>query len=280
MNILCPICQTPIDPETLCCADGHQFQSHNGVLSLLDTSMERQFDAIYHHLETSHRHLPKITDYNALPYELAKKHFEWRLRSYDADIVLQLLINRRQQNILEISPWNGWLSHHLVKSGHKLTAIDYFAHLDNGLGAKRHYDADWQAIQMDLTDLSILEPCFDVVIINHGLHFFPDPATHLIQARDLLLPGGLLIIINATFYRNPVKRIQQVKSLEDDFFEVYGLPIFLKPTRGYMDFTEKAQLQVVGVRFSAYRQLWRANLKAMLIRTAPSYFYGILAVPD
>lgn len=279
MKILCPTCRTLFNLAAFRCANGHQFQSQDGVLNLLDDTMTEQLDAIYHHLKTNRRDLPEIIDYNALPHTLAQQHHEWRLRSYDVDLVMQLLGKRRQQSILEISPWNGWLSHHLAKAGHLLTAVDYFAHPDEGLGAKRHYDADWQTIQMDLTDMTILQSRFDIVIINHGLHFSPDPVAHIIQARDLVLPGGLLIILNATFYRNPANRIEQVESMVDEFFNDFGLPIFLKPTRGYMDFAVKVQLEGEGIRFRAYRNLLLANLKALILRTNPSYYYGVHRVP-
>lgn len=274
MSVLCPRCHRPIDVQNRTCASGHTFDLENGVLVLMDESMRHHVQAIYRHREGVQRELPTITDYNRLPCSLAKQHFEWRLRCQDVGIVSRLL-NQDEGSILEIGAWNGWLTHHLVRTGYDVTAIDYTTHPDDGLGAKRHYDADWLAIQMDLTDLSVFDPCFDAVIINHGLHLFPDPVTTVKQAQHLLKPGGLLILLNLTFFRNPSQRIAQHQALAETFQKRYGVPFLLRPSRGFMDSGDKAKLKAMGIKFYRYAQRWKANLKSFWVQSAPSYFYGV-----
>jgi 2-polyprenyl-3-methyl-5-hydroxy-6-metoxy-1,4-benzoquinol methylase len=275
--VLCPKCHQPIDPTAFICSNQHQFHSENGVLNLLDEGLRQQIDLIYQHRAQVARKLPEIADddYNHLPYALAAQHFEWQMRAYDADVVLKLLKSRPRQTVLEIGAWNGWLTHLIAEQGNTVTAVDYFAHPTDGLGAKQHYRVQWSAVKMDITDLSLFEQQFDVIVINHGLHFFPDPVGYVEQVRRLVAPGGLLILIGLTFFRDPTNRRAQVKNLVEQSEKDFGHSLFIKPTRGYMDFADKAKLQAMGIRLYQHRQLWKANLKGRLITGAPAYFYGV-----
>jgi 2-polyprenyl-3-methyl-5-hydroxy-6-metoxy-1,4-benzoquinol methylase len=276
MLILCPACQQSINLQTGVCIGGHKFLRENGVLDLMDPDMKEHIRAIEKHRLTLTQQLPTINDYNALPFSLSHQHFEWLIRAYDVRKVLNLIRSRTEQNILEIGAWNGWLTHHLARAGYEVVAVDYTADENDGLGAKIHFDIEWTAIQIDLTNLSVFDCRFDVIVINHGLHFFSDPVDYVQGVKKLLKPNGLLILLNLTFYRNPAQRILQVEKLTSDFMEAYGMPIFLKPTRGYMDFEDKHQLQKQGITLRLYRHLWRANLKARIRKTASAYYYGFV----
>jgi 2-polyprenyl-3-methyl-5-hydroxy-6-metoxy-1,4-benzoquinol methylase len=262
--------------QTGVCISGHIFLRENGVIDLMNPDMKEHIRAIEKHRLTVIQQLPTINDYNGLPFSLSHQHFEWLIRAHDVRKVLNLIRSRTEQNILEIGAWNGWLTHHLARAGHDVVAIDYTADEHDGLGAKIHYDVNWTAIQMDLTNLSVFDCRFDMIVINHGLHFFSDPVDYVQEVKKLLKPNGLLILLNLTFYRNPARRIVQVEKLTSDFIEAYGMSIFLKPTRAYMDFEDKHQFQKQGITLRLYRHLWRANLKARMRKTAPAYYYGFV----
>lgn len=274
MGVRCPKCHQALDLEAGHCASDHRFTWENGVLVLLPDALRRQLDAIYQHRQGVT--LPPIPDYNRLPWSLKKQHFEWRMRCHDAEVVQRLIDGGPPaRQILEIGAWNGWLTHRLARAGHQVTAVDYTSHPTDGLGAIVHYDTDWLAIQMDLTDLSIFEPDYDLVIVNHGLHLFSDPAAYIRQARRLLKPGGQLVLLSLTFYRDPGQRRQQLAQLTRTFEQQYGVPFLLKPSRGYMDSDDKTALAALGIRLRRYPQRWQANLKALLNPAAPAYYYGV-----
>ncbi len=218
--------------------------------------------------------------YEGLPFSQlrcgdAEWRIEWRLRAYDLAIVSELLGNRSRQRILDIGAWNGWLSHRLAARGHTVTAIDYFAGEYDGLAARKHYSTHWQAIQMDLTDLSVLDECYDAVVVNRCLAFFPDPAAYLTAVRRLLSPDGMLILTGLQFFQDSSVKARRVAAQRQVYRECYGFELFLKPTKGHLDFDDRRRLQAQGVTLKPYPQLWLANIKSMFRRTLPRHMYGV-----
>ena len=279
MRLCCPTCHSALPVDTLTCPNGHQFAEDNGVLVLLDAEFAGHLHAFTERTRAfradEDKRLRDPAVYEQLPYAPSlQANWEWRLRAFDAQNVLRLLGNRRQQTVLDVGAWNGWLSHQLAKQGHQVTAIDYFVDEFDGLGAKKFYSTHWQAIQMDLTDLRPLDQPFDLIIINHGLHFFTDPVAHVAAARHMVRPGGLLILIGLRFYFDPTQRAQEVARLQKRYRQRYQADIFLKPTKGYLDFQDRVRLERLGIRLKRYRQLWAENLKSRLKKTAPWHYFG------
>ncbi|GAB4515905.1 MAG: hypothetical protein OHK0046_20130 [Anaerolineae bacterium] len=276
----CPICQgtlTPSHTDTYTCTAGHTYTADdNGVLVLMTPALLAHVAAIELHRAQAVTHLPTITDYNALPCALADQHFEWRLRCAEVRWLQAQLQTRKPGSLLEIGAWNGWLTHHLAQWGYSVTAIDYTAHPHDGLGARTRYDGrTWQAIQMNVADLRVLDSRYDVVVVNHGLHLFPDPVgyiAHIIAER--LAPGGVLVMLGLTFFRDASMRRAQVAALAQTFEAAHGVPFFFHPTRAYLDFEDKARLQELGLNVMAHPAMRRANLKARVRPAAPAYFLG------
>jgi 2-polyprenyl-3-methyl-5-hydroxy-6-metoxy-1,4-benzoquinol methylase len=201
--------------------------------------------------------------------------FQWRLRRYDLAVVRRLLSGRRGQRILDVGAWNGWLSHRMADDGHLVTAIEYFVDEFDGLGAKKFYSTSWQAIQMDLADLHVLDESFDVILLNRCVQFFPQPAAYVAQAKAQLAPGGLLLVTGMELFRDPRVKAARVADMLRAHRQQNGFELFLTATKGYLDFGDKAQLQAQGVQVKGYRPLLPANVKAMLRPTLPYHAYGI-----
>ncbi len=200
---------------------------------------------------------------------------EWRLRRYDLEVIKGQMAGRSGQRVLDVGAWNGWLSHRLAEAGHTVTAVDYFADADNGLGARRFYPTRWRAIQMDVRGLSLLDEQFDVVILNRCLAFFSDPAAYVEAARAQVAVGGLLLATGLQFFLSPEGKAREVEEERRRFQAQHGLELFLFPTRGYLDGADKARLEATGLRLHPYPQLWAANLKARLAPSRPRHGYGV-----
>jgi SAM-dependent methyltransferase len=274
----CPTCYQPLHPQRLACANGHAFALTDGVLSLLDAPFARRLqrfnEALAQYRAETGRRLLDPALYAQLPFAAAlRPQFEWRLRRYDWAVV-QKWIGTRPQRVLDIGAWNGWLSYRLTLLGHEVTAVDYFTDPYDGLAAKQFYPVDWQAIQMDLTDLSPLPPVFDAIILNRCLAFFSDPVAYLAQVQAKLAPGGRILLTGLAFYDNPSAKAQAVAAMTENYRQQYGLEMFLNPTRGYLDKEDRRQLAAAGIRLTPYPQLFLANLKAWLLPQHPRYYYG------
>jgi SAM-dependent methyltransferase len=266
MTIQCPICQEPNGCE----------RYERGICQRITPELKAHVDAIYTFRERYIPQMKHIQDYNVLPHISGP---EWQIRAEGLRVVQDHLADRRPANVLEIGAWNGWLSHHIRRMGHPITALEYSDHPTLALGAMRHYDTTWHAIQMDLTNLQALPTAFDYVIVNHGLHLFPDPHDLIKQAGDKCLPGGTLIVLGIITHADATWRIQQVAAQNKHMQAEYNQPYFLKPARGYLDAADREALQAYGLQLIAYRCRWRANLKAWFVRTAPRYAYGIMRRP-
>jgi 2-polyprenyl-3-methyl-5-hydroxy-6-metoxy-1,4-benzoquinol methylase len=282
--LLCPNCREPVDPGSLACAGGHRFACEDGVLVLLQEEFGQQlrtFTAAFGATRAAeNRRLLAVSAYEALPFGQdthgdASWRLEWRLRRYDLAVVLGLLSGRGEQRILDVGAWNGWLSHQLAARGHHVTAIDYFTDEFDGLGARKFYSTDWQAIQIDLVDLSALNQRYDVVIVNRCLQFFTDPIGYVGIARRQLAPGGLLILTGLQLFQDARAKARDVAALRAAYQERYSLEVFLRPTKGYLDFADGQRLRAEGVRLRPYPQLWLANVRSTISKTLPRHCYGV-----
>ena len=64
----------------------------------------------------------------------------------------QLSINKKL-SVLEIGPWNGWLSKQIIGAGHRLVVVDYFRTPPYGLQTYKSDSPEYTKIQLDLHDL-------------------------------------------------------------------------------------------------------------------------------
>lgn len=202
--------------------------------------------------------------------------FMWRIRAADVRNVLRVLRGRQQQSIIEVGPWNGWLTHHLVRAGHDVTALGYSADPDNGLGAKRHYTVDWHTVQMDVSDLTQVQGKVDVVVLNHGLHLFPDAIATVRDALAIIKPGGIVMLLCLIIYRDPSARRAQLTQLDQQCQAAVGVPHLLKPSRGTLAPDDMGTLREMGFTLRRYPSLWRSEVKALLQSQAPIYRWGWL----
>lgn len=213
--------------------------------------------------------------YPALPYGHAVANDpEWRQRQLDWEVVQCLASEGSRLRVLDVGAWNGWLSNRLAEAGHQVTALDYFVDACDGLGARRFYATEWQAVQMDLEDLIVVDDSFDVVILNRCLQFFADPLRSLGQAAGLVRTGGLLLATGLAFFRDPRRKAQQVEAFRTHLRQ-NGVAD-LKVMKGYLDFADRKRLLEAGMRLHPYRGLLQANLRARLDAARPWHGYGVL----
>jgi SAM-dependent methyltransferase len=279
MLILCPDCHKILDPATLRCPQGHHFQvDENGVLCLLNQQTKSELapfaEAISQKRQSGSYPLSDPAVYDSLPCApLDNYNKEWQWRCDDLAIVRRLmsrrLPNQSPKRILDVGAFNGWLSHNLAADGHTVTAADYCAGPFDGLGAVQHYTHTFQAIQIDLADLTTLNSQFDVIIMNHGLPFFPDPIAHIRQLLDKLAPNGLLLIIGLIIYRNPVLRKRYLARAKEKHLAEYGRPLLFRPAPGYLDHNHKNALQNLGLTHHPHPRFHLHNRLSRLLPIIP-----------
>lgn len=282
MSVLCPECRKSVDLVSARCAGGHRFPLADGVVSLLSSARRDELD---HYLVDFEKWREDRGDficdpmvYQRLPEAPQGADYGmWKLRALDLLLMRRRLRHRPQQRILEIGAWNGWLSHQLSLEGHDLLAVDYFVHPFDGLRARKHYPgAVWQAIQMDLEDLSILEGPFDVIVFNRGLPTFSDPVRTVRHATTLLAPGGFVICTGLNVFKRTTEIEAHFAGVRKDFERSTGRDLFFKPMKGYLDNSDVDRLSSTGLRIHTDRRLWRSNLRARLFPSSPMHCWGVV----
>lgn len=102
--------------------------------------------------------------------------------------------------ILDLGAGTGWLSHRLASFGYTAVAVDRVDGDADGLGACRHYEISFPAVQADFDALPFEDAQFDVVVLNDSLHCSPHPEATLAEARRMLAPGGSLVVMDSPMF--------------------------------------------------------------------------------
>jgi SAM-dependent methyltransferase len=280
MRYYCPICHSPVDPVDWVCAAGHRFSKAEGIVRLVTPAFAAQLDRFLPALQDFRtrfgRRLLDPAVYPLLPGGPAVRGDpEWAQRQYDLRLVRRLTAGGPPLRVLDLGAFNGWLSHHLAGAGHTVTGADPFTDPYDGLGAARFYAEQWQPVQLDLRDLSVLAADYDLVVINRCLAVFPDPVDALRQAQALVAPGGRLVALGLQVFGDPRRKARRVAALEEEFQERYGLSAYLWPTRGYLDWADQAALASAGLKLHPVRALWVQAFKARLTPSLPRHYWGM-----
>ena len=280
-ELRCPSCGAALRYPATTCGAGHTFACDGGVLSLL-TDDERSFfdarDAALVRFREAAGLRRTDFDFDRLPH-FAAAHPEWAARCSDLDMLTALLPRKTGLDVLDIGSSNGWLSNHLCRDGHRVTAIDLFADDAAGLGAVRRYPRTWATIRTDVERPDRVASRYDVVVLNHGVHFLRDPVALVAACKRRVQPRGLLVVLGLRIFADPRRRIADVRAIQRRTVALSGTDILNLPTRGYLDRGDGRALRQIGLRLLPDRHHRRANLRAKLQRTRPWHGFGVWTAP-
>lgn len=171
----------------------------------------------------------KATYYRSLPYVGAQdpQSATWRIRQQTLRNLTRMLqrLGGRPLRVLDLGAGSGWLSHRLTELGHACVALDWLDDVEDGLGAVAHYPVRFPCVQADFDDLPLLPRQFDVAIFNASLHYSSDPGRTLQKARAMLVPGGLLVVMDSPVFRTDESGRKMLAAPQFDLRSRNGTPL-------------------------------------------------------
>jgi ubiquinone/menaquinone biosynthesis C-methylase UbiE len=276
----CPICHGPLEekaPDRLyCLVDAQEFACVDGVWHFLPANRLDFYARFIDDYETIRRAEGRGSDnpayYQALPFEdITGQHKSaWRIRAASYHTFLKHVLepleqdNQRPLILLDLGAGNGWLSYRLSLRGHEVAAVDLITNCFDGLGAHKQYNARFQAVQAEFDRLPMLDGTGDAVIYNASLHYSINYEQTLAEARRILRPDGVVVIIDTPVYQCVNSGRQMVYERQEQFQKVYGRAGNALANENYLTRERLAELaQLQGLIWHEYWSIpaWRRHVR-------------------
>lgn len=143
--------------------------------------------------------------------------------------------------VLDLGAGSGWLSHRLAAAGYLVAAVDRLDDEADGLGACRHYPVSFAAVQADFDALPFEPAQFDLAVFDGSLHYSPDPAATLAEARRMLIPGGRVVVMDSPMFAREgdgqAMVFEQLRQIETE----HGIADPTAPGIGFLTFAALEQ---------------------------------------
>ena len=216
------------------------------------------------------------TQYNLLPFVYNTDiESELKFRRKSHSIVKQLLSGKKGLRVLEISPWNAWLTPLLCENNNSVVAIDYFDDEVNGLQTKKHHShPKWTAIQCDLENPEFFDCEFDLIVFNHNIQFFVNPIETIKKYSKLLSKNGQIILLGLGIFKNHGHKEKQVETLKKQYQTQHGVNLFFRPCKGYLNSVDKTSLQKQGFVFQRYPVNLFKRLIPLFLPHKPKFYFA------
>jgi SAM-dependent methyltransferase len=206
---------------------------------------------------------------------------EWLVRRETYHHLLQRMLASSSQpmQVLDVGAGTGWLSHRLAALGQRVVAVDALDDEADGLGAWRHYDVPFVAVQADFDALPFVPKQFDLVVFNGSLHYAPDAAATLARARRMLAAGGALVVMDSPMFRRDRDGTAMLDEKHRHFRHDLAISNVVRPGVGYLTF---ARLGAIAASLDLHPQFvptrgplqWRVRRQfaRVKLRRAPAAF--------
>ena len=169
---------------------------------------------------------------------------QWKIRAISFVSLMLLLKDRLQpyDKILDLGAGTGWLSHRLALEGFSPCAVDLSADAHDGLSAARHFDTRWPRLQAEYDRIPITDDHVSTVIFNASFHYCTSQELSIREALRVLVPGGLLIIVDSPIYKDRTSGEQMLEEQQKYFERLIGERSDALPSSGFLTWTRLAEL--------------------------------------
>ncbi|MCB9737917.1 MAG: methyltransferase domain-containing protein [Deltaproteobacteria bacterium] len=261
------------------CPAGHVYPRRDGFLTLSSAEQAAAWDAWEAGIARDRAaagvgraplHLP------SLPESAAASDPEWAERAADLRWLRRQLarLPERPRTAIDVGSFNGWLCAALRRDGLEVTGLDLFRDEAFGLGAQRQHDERWRGIQLDVCRPELVASQVDLVVLDHGLHFLPDPIDLALAWSRRVAPGGMLAILGLRVFADPRDRRAEVEALRQRA-AAQGVELFPLGGPGLLTRGDADRLRASGVRLMPALERPLGQLRARLQPRRPRSYRGL-----
>ena len=220
---------------------------------------------------------PTEKDWKLLPFGSFAKTPDWKWRRQSLRIFKKVTQGKHFESVLEIGPWNGWLTKFLAQKSEVIIAADYFVLAFDGIANIRDFAENIVSVQCNVATIStdFKTHSFDLIVLNHNLSFMENPVDYINGLIPLLKPNGLIISVGNVFYKNPQNKIQANILMAENYKRLYQKDLYIQPVKGYMDYEDKKALTNSGFIIKEYKVKLVQNWYSRFNGKAPYYSYII-----
>src|SRR5689334_4426298 len=245
----CPECRETLVQDTagafLCLSCQQRYERREGIYRFLSPSRlhtAAPFAQHYRLIREQAGYRETAPEYYRMLPVVAQNNpcaAEWRIRreSY-AHFQQRALPGVWQGPIraLDLGAGSGWLSHRLASFGHHAVAVDRLDDEVDGLGACRHYSVSFAVVEADFDALRFAAEQFEVVILNSAVHYSPDPAATLREAKRVLVEGGSLVVMYSPMFLSERDGRKTADAQRNAFVSHYGVTDVVRPGVEFLTF--------------------------------------------
>jgi SAM-dependent methyltransferase len=242
----CPECRAPVPVPALACGGcGARFDRRGGVYRFLSSGRAEAaepFQRQYRAVRARDGYRPAAPEYyRTLPYVARDdpRAGQWHVRRESYVHLQRYALSAFGQGpvqALDLGAGSGWLSHRLAAVGHRTVAVDRLDDEADGLGACRYYPVSFVAVQADFDALPFEPSQFDLVVFDGSLHYSPDPAATLAEARRMLASGGAIAVMDSPMFAREGDGHAMVADELRRIEAAHGFRSVLRPGLGFLTF--------------------------------------------
>lgn len=248
-RLRCPECGArafAVRDDVMCPSEGRRIGGCDGVLILMRAERMTElapFLEAYRRVRRSEGWGGDAEYYRRLPFDSGGRHAAiWRLRARSYRAALRAIETRFPDakrsdeqdklalRILEVGAGNAWFSWRMAERGHTVLATDISLDEEDGLLAFAHYAWPHTSVHARLTraraemeELPLEDAQCDVVVANGALHYASSVPRAIDEARRVLRPGGIFLVLDSPVYPSHEAGGAMVSRRDDDHRKRFGL---------------------------------------------------------
>jgi ubiquinone/menaquinone biosynthesis C-methylase UbiE len=146
------------------------------------------------------------------------------------------VLRTTERRILDLGAGSGWLSSRCASMGHLVVAVDRFDDATDLHAMRRHHGPPFMAVEADFEALPFAPMQFDVAVFNASLHYTADAEGALAEAARMLLPGGVLVVMDSPMFHSKADGEQMVAAQLASLAATYDIAAVIRPGTGYLTF--------------------------------------------